>query len=117
MAEQLKLWEVKPTVTHVYKDTPKSTERPSIGERFRLFHEANPHVLTEMLRLARGRLAAGATRVGAKALWEELRQSLRVQNTGPHKLDNSLTALYARKLIELDASLATVIETRRRKST
>lgn len=94
---------------------PPIDTRPSIEVRFEEFDKANPHVLVEMLRLARIKLAAGARRIGAKALWEELRESIRVRALGNWKLDNSLTALYARKLIELDGSLAGVIETRKRK--
>ena len=116
MAEQLPLFEIRVTEKYAYKKPPVRPERPSIDERFRLFNDENPHVLTEMLRIARARVAAGAKRVGAKAIWEELRQYLRVNKTGPHKLDNSLTALYARKLLEVDPSLATVIELRRRKA-
>ena len=89
--------------------------RPSIEERFAAFDKANPHVLREMLALARGKLSTGSNRVGAKALWEELRESIRVKKLGTWKLDNSLTANYARKLIELEPALAGVIELRRRK--
>ena len=97
--------------------------RPSIGARFVAFHAANPHVLDEMLRLARMHLATGKRRLGVKALWEELRASLiRIADGGgpdaggiEYKLDNSLTALYARKLIEVEPALAEVIEIRRRK--
>jgi len=90
--------------------------KPTIWARFQEFHAQNPHVLGAMHALAVQHLASGATRIGVKALWEELREHLRVQKTGEYKLDNSYTALYARALIELDPQLADVIETRRRKS-
>lgn len=90
--------------------------RPSIEERFRAFHAANPHVLEEMLRLAREHLERGAKRIGCKALWEQLRESLRVRRVGEHKLDNSLTALYARALLEAEPRLVGVIEVRRRRA-
>jgi hypothetical protein len=90
--------------------------RPSISDRFEAFHAGNPHVLAEMLRLARARLERGDKRIGAKALWEELRQSIRVRKLGNWKLDNSLTALYARRLIEVEPALEDVIETRKRKA-
>lgn len=95
---------------------PKQRGRASIEARFELFHAENPHVLAEMLKLARHKVRAGYKRIGAKALWEELRNYIRVHALGNYKLDNSLTALYARKLIELEPALASVIETRRRKS-
>jgi hypothetical protein len=91
-------------------------KRASIGQRWEDFLLANPHVMDEMLRLARARLSRGATRIGAKALWEELRESLRVQKLGDWKLDNSLTALASRRLIELEPKLEGVIELRKRKA-
>jgi hypothetical protein len=90
--------------------------RPTIEQRFASFHALNPHVMAEMLRLARKHLDRGERRIGAKALWEELRQSIRVCKLGEWQLDNSLTALYARALIEAEPRLVGVIETRRRKS-
>ncbi len=91
--------------------------KPTIDERFAHFHAANPHVLDEMLELARARLDRGETRIGAKALYEELRQSLRVRKFGEWKLNNDFTATYARKLIEAEPRLEGMIELRRRKST
>lgn len=91
-------------------------KKPTIEERFGSFVLANPHVMPAMLELARERLAHGNTRIGAKALWEELRQHLRVNQIGEWRLDNSYTALAARRLIELEPALADVIETRKRKA-
>ena len=94
---------------------PPEVERPkTIDERFAEFHAANPHVAEEMLRLARARLERGERRIGAKALWEELRGSL--STTDPeYSLNNTYTALYARLLLELEPRLINVIEVRRRK--
>jgi hypothetical protein len=101
----------------------RSGRQPAkISARFEAFHKANPHVLGEMLRLARARVAAGATRIGVKALWEELRVALAKRDLAydadfkAFKLNNSFTALYARALIELEPSLGNVIEIRRRKA-
>jgi hypothetical protein len=91
-------------------------QRPSIDQRWAEFHQTNPHVLDEMLRLARARVATGATRIGVKALWEELRSWLQVTGRGEYKLNNSFTAPAARALIERDPSLAAVIELRTRKA-
>jgi hypothetical protein len=97
------------------KDRAPRFRKPSIQDAFELFISLNPHVLPEMLRLARAKLAAGYKRIGAKALWEELRESIRVQKLGPYRLNNSYTALAARRLIELEPALDGVIETRQRK--
>jgi hypothetical protein len=109
--------------------TPRAPKpRPSIEERFAAFHAANPHVLEEMLRLARARRDAGERRIGVKALWEELRRYLftyahevvgvqhGIDADYGYKLDNSLTSRYADKLVEADSSLEPYIERRRRKA-
>jgi hypothetical protein len=88
----------------------------TLEQRFEAFHTTNPHVFVEMLRLARERLDAGATRIGCKALWEQLRESIRVRKLGDYHLDNSLTALYARELLVAEPRLVGVIETRKRKA-
>lgn len=90
--------------------------KPTITEAFDAFHTANPHVFAELKRLALARIARGETRIGVKALWEELRESIRVQKLGDWKLNNSFTALYARKLLEHEPMLVGVIETRQRKA-
>ena len=89
--------------------------RPSISERFETFLAGNPHVMPAMLKLARAKLERGARRIGAKQLWENLREYLKVTKEGNYKLDNSYTALAARRLLELDPRLEGVIETRKRK--
>jgi hypothetical protein len=92
----------------------------TIGGRFRAFDAANPHVLAEMLRLARARLDRGERYISVKALWEELRRALAYRHEvladGEYKLNNNYTALYARRLLDLEPRLDGVIATRRRKS-
>ncbi len=95
-------------------DHPDET-KPSIDQRFADFCQANPHVLAEMMRMAREKLAAGENRIGVKALWEELRSWLKVTGKGDYKLNNDFTAPAARKLIEMEPKLAGVIELRKRK--
>lgn len=46
--------------------------------RFLRFHENNPVVFTELLALAVSRMNKGENRIGARALWEELRATLEV---------------------------------------
>lgn len=95
---------------------PAKPERPSIADRWEAFKRANPHVLPEMLRLARARVAGGATRIGTKALWEELRESLKVAKLGDYKLNNDFTSRAADDLVALDPSLDGVIERRKRRA-
>jgi hypothetical protein len=98
------------------RSATSTSGRPPVWERYQTFIKANPHVLEEALHLARGKLAAGAKRIGAKALWEELRTSIRVKKLGSYKLDNDFTALLARDLIAAEPRLAGVIELRERKT-
>lgn len=90
--------------------------RPPIWERYQRFMKDNPAVLEEALNLARAELAAGAKRIGAKALWERLRGRMRVKTGGKFKLDNDYTALLARDLITAEPKLAGKIELRERKT-
>lgn len=85
----------------------------SIDERFDAFHEANPHVLAELERLADQLAAAGVRRFGVKALVERLRWDWTVQTAGDDfKVNNSFTSRYARLLIERRPDFADMIETR-----
>lgn len=88
----------------------------TIEQRFDRFHADNPHVFEEMLRLARARLTRGETFISVKALWEELRTTLKARSAEGYRLNNSFTACYGRALLEAEPALAGVIETRRRKS-
>ncbi|MFF7258131.1 hypothetical protein [Streptomyces microflavus] len=85
----------------------------SITEQFRTFDAHNPHVYRALERMVARRLAAGATRISLKHLFEDLRQQL------PHGvagLNNSYTALYARQLIDEHPDWATAFELRRRRA-
>lgn len=101
---------------HKAQTATSSSGQPPIWERYQTFMRENPHVLAEALHLARARLAAGQKRIGAKALWEELRTSIRVKKLGSYKLNNDFTALLARDLIAAEPRLERVIELRERKT-
>ncbi len=102
---------------------PSKPARPTLEQRFQLFHKENPHVFARMLELARARLDRGERWISVKALWEELRASLAKRELAydadyepEFKLNNNHTAFYARVLVETEPRLIGVIETRRRKS-
>ncbi|EGX58850.1 hypothetical protein SZN_15928 [Streptomyces zinciresistens K42] len=85
----------------------------TITEQFHAFDARNPHVYYTLERMAALRLAAGATRIGMKDLFEDLRREL------PHGvagLNNNFTALYARKLIDGHPRWAGAFELRRRRA-
>ncbi|MGV9790873.1 hypothetical protein [Streptomyces sp. NPDC003435] len=85
----------------------------TITERFHAFDAQHPHIYRELEQMTACRLAAGATRVGMKDLFEDLRRDL------PHGvvgLNNNYTALYARRLIAAHPQWADAFELRRRRS-
>ncbi|MFJ7528023.1 hypothetical protein ACIQ1S_24220 [Streptomyces griseus] len=86
---------------------------PTITQRFRDFDTEHPWIYLRLERLVARRLAAGATRIGMKALFEALRWQ---QPGGVKGLNNNYTALYARRLISDHPEWASAIETRRRRS-
>ncbi|MFW6724208.1 hypothetical protein ACHZ98_29470 [Streptomyces sp. MAR4 CNY-716] len=102
-----------------------STTRPgtdradgrTITERFHAFDKQNPHIYRALERRAARRLAAGATRISLKDLFEDLRHDLHRQL--PHTvggLNNNYTALYARKLIAGHPQWAAAFELRQRRA-
>lgn len=85
----------------------------TITEQFRAFDANNPHVYVALERMAARRLAAGATRIGLKDLFEDLRRQLPYGVVG---LNNNYTALYARRLIDDHPHWAYAFELRRRRA-
>lgn len=106
--------------TPAAEPAPAKAARPSIEERFATFHAANPHVFESLIRLARARLARGDTRIGCKALIEELRCYLATTGSEAggerYRLDNSLVSRYADLLAETDPRIAAAIERRKRRA-
>lgn len=89
----------------------------SIDQQFARWHAANPWVLGYLERKVDALLAAGATRVGLKQVWEVLRYDHRIATRGDtFKANNNYTSRYARLLIERRPELAGVIETRELRS-
>lgn len=115
MAEQLDMFGTPPAApkeTERAKPEPEPPPEPEVtAGAFEAFHAANPHVLAEMLRLAHAQLDKGSKYISAKWLWEDLRSWLRTTGQ-PYKLNNNLTAAYARKLVELEPRLEGVIRFR-----
>ncbi|GAA3246719.1 hypothetical protein [Streptomyces labedae] len=84
----------------------------TITEQFHAFDARNPHVYQVLERMAARRVAAGATRISLKDLFEDLRQL----PYGVAGLNNSYTALYARRLIDEHPHWADAFELRRRRA-
>jgi len=87
----------------------------TLEEAFRAFHEANPHILENLLHLARIARDAGCRRMGIKAIFEELRWNYNILTgvpQGEFKLNNNYSSYYARLLVKTDPSLEGLFELR-----
>jgi len=86
---------------------------------FQRFHAENPHIYAELERLAFKLKVKGVERWGIKALWEVLRYELAINSNAPvstYKLNNNLTAYYARELMARNPDdLADFFELRERR--
>lgn len=75
-------------------------------EKFRAFHEANPHVYRELLRLALEMRRRGREKWGIAGIFEVLRWNRAMQTDAPdYKLCNTHRAFYARMLMEQEPEL------------
>ncbi len=86
--------------------------------RFDTFHQANPHVYVELVRLAREAKDRGK-RVGIRMLWEILRWNLTVIHDAADdfKLNDHYHSRYARLIMKQEADLTGSFELRELKST
>lgn len=73
----------------------------SLEDKFKAFHESNPHVLVALETLACRYLAAGRKRIGIGMLFEVLRYTAGIQTTGDeYALNNNHRAFYARLIVD-----------------
>ncbi|MFI8890543.1 hypothetical protein [Streptomyces paradoxus] len=87
---------------------------PSIESRFRQFHRDNPHVLSEMERLAKQWFESGKTSLGVQLLFEVMRwdRSIKTKSSDEFKVNNDFAAHYARMMIARNPSWAGRIRVR-----
>lgn len=77
----------------------------TITERFERFHEENPHVYDEIVRLARVARSRGRDRWSINGIFEVLRWSRMVTGGDDFKLSNDYRALYAREVMRREPDL------------
>jgi hypothetical protein len=80
-------------------------------ERFWKFHRANPHVYDAIVRMAQRQRQQGATRLSMKAIFEHLRTRLETRQE-VYRLNNSMTAPFARLVMDQNPDLGGLFETR-----
>jgi hypothetical protein len=88
----------------------------TIDERFQRFLAANGHVYAAFILIAREYLrATGRTRVGAKAVFEEMRWRFAIRTRGEHEyqLNNSYVSRLARLAAERETDLSEAFEFRK----
>lgn len=88
--------------------------QPTIQDRWKAFHAANPDVFDAIRREATRERLAGWKRISINLIFEILRRdpNLQPKGGGDWKLDNTFRALYARELIRQDPVFDGLIETR-----
>ena len=85
----------------------------TIEQAFYLFHEANPHVYRQLVKLARQAKRAGATKLGIGMLFEVLRWRHTLATGGDEfKLNNNYRSYYARMIMLREHDLVGIFETR-----
>jgi hypothetical protein len=89
-------------------------EQHDTFKRFVAFHEANPHVYAELVKLARTVKAAGYAHFGIRTIWERLRWmgEFEVEANSAYKLNDHYTGLYARLISEMEVDLTDFFHTR-----
>jgi len=96
---------------------PETTTRASVNARAERFHAKNPHVMPEIVRLARALKARGLSHYSIKGLFEIVRFNVAVSTQGDlFKLNNSYSAWYARKIMDECPDLAGFFSTRKQTS-
>ena len=96
---------------------PPTVEGETISERFRSFHELNPHVYESLVGMAMRLRRNGRLKWGLKGLFEVLRWSQAIATQGDeYRLNNNYTALYARLIMEQEPALEGFFDVRERRA-
>jgi hypothetical protein len=86
-----------------------------MDRRFWEFHNANPRVYDELVRLARRAVERGRRRVGIRMLWEVMRWRLTIDTDDRHsdfKLNDHYHSRYARLIMRREKDLVGVFHLR-----
>jgi hypothetical protein len=93
---------------------------PSLGDRFRTFHEAHPQVYRLLVKFARKWKLAGHKKCGIKMLWERVRWEIGIEglpdSDEDFKLNNNYHSRYARLIMRQESDLRDFFETRELRS-
>lgn len=102
-----------PTLFDSLDDPAPATDARDLDAAFAAHHAAHPEVYAALVRLARQARARGHDRIGIGMLWEVLRWETTIGDpAGEYRLNNDLRSRYARLIMDQEADLAGVFETR-----
>jgi hypothetical protein len=90
----------------------KSRKKPSLIERWRTYHAANPHVAKKLTDMAYTASRAGARNIGIAMLFEVLRWRTNIETvqTEGFKIADPLAAPYARYIMQENPELRGVFK-------
>ncbi len=88
-----------------YPEHDHAKDIRTIEEAFQRFHEANPHVYREIVRVARVAKGGGYDRWSIKGIYEIIRWDSIDTDETP-KLPNNFTSRYARLVMDSEPDLA-----------
>lgn len=102
---------------HPAAELPTDVRKLSLDEQFGIWRERHGDVVEFVTRRALAAARNGAKRLSAKAMVEEARMSSLVTTKGrsDFKVDNSMTALLARYLVQKHPELEGLFEFRARR--
>ena len=114
-------WTGGPTETcPVCKGSGLDPGKKTLEERFWDFHDANPDIYAELVRLARRAQEAGREKVGIAMLYEVVRWNRflnATENPGErYKLNNDFRSRYARLIMEQEKDLREMFDVRELKA-
>jgi hypothetical protein len=107
------------TTAEPEKVHPASRRAKTIEARFREFHEANPLVYTNLVRLAREAKDKGHNRISIGMLWEVLRWNKLiavVDATSRYELNDNYRSRMARLIMQQEPDLDGMFEVRELRS-
>ena len=97
-------------------DDDPVVEQVTIQARFESFHERNPDVYRELVALARAGVFSGRTKLGIGQLFEVLRWTRSIaglpDGRESFKLSNDYRSRYSRLIMEQEADLAGIFDTK-----
>lgn len=89
-----------------------------LDEKFWDYHQNNPWIYDELVRLARQAKKAGKNKIGIKMIWETMRWKRFIESKDPEKfkLNNNFPSRYARLIMQNEKDLEGIFDVRKLRS-